>query len=90
MVAESARAAFAKAARRQALSADAFAGEMREAFRGTVHEDAAKQLAKKVAGTAEDAALAARRGRRAGEFEAESKLARTRAEDFVQQHLRGL
>jgi hypothetical protein len=83
---EDARAAFLRTARRQALEADSFAGEMVALFRGTAQENAAKKLAKVVAGSAEDAALIARKtGRRNAEADEEMRLARRRAERFVQQ-----
>lgn len=79
--------AFLHAARRQALEADAFAGDMRAFFRGSDQEAAAKKLAYAVAGTAEDATMVARKtGHRDAELDAAMKRARRRAEQFVQQH----
>jgi hypothetical protein len=83
---EDARAAFLRTARRQALEADGFAGEMVALFRGTAQEILAKKLARVVAGSAEDAALIARKtGRRNAEADVEMRLARQCAERFVQQ-----
>ncbi|TDX84936.1 hypothetical protein [Amycolatopsis arida] len=85
---DAARAAFLRTARRQVLDADTFAGDLVAFFRGTEQEDAARRLARQVAGTAEDATLSAgRTGRRDAELDMAMRRARARAEQFVQQWL---
>uniref|UniRef100_UPI003F494697 hypothetical protein n=1 Tax=Actinokineospora sp. CA-119265 TaxID=3239890 RepID=UPI003F494697 len=84
---KNARAAFLSAARRQMLDADTFAEQMITLFRGTDREKAAKKLADAVAGSAVDAVIPSRKPGDTTAAEHERRVARQRAEQFVQQWL---